>query len=31
VVERGELGLQDLLQVEPGVIRADGDTHGKRV
>ena len=31
VPERGQLGPQDLLQVEPGVIRADGDAHGHRV
>ena len=27
----GQRGRQDLLEVEPGVIRADSDAHGHRV
>ena len=31
VALRGQLGLEDLLQIEAGVIRADGDAHEHRV
>ena len=31
VPEAGQLGPQELLQIEPGVIRADGNAHGHRV